>query len=271
MTRTTGFLAEMTALRRERLTRDFGDLAAADRERLACCARPPRDFRAAVAGGPAVAVIAEVKRSSPSAGEIAPCVDAAKQALIYEACGAAAISVVTEPDRFGGSFTDLSDVADGVGVPVLAKDFVVDPLQLFVARGHGADAVLLIVALLGEELTDYLDLAATLGLTPLVEVHDAEELEVAERAGARLVGVNSRNLHTLEVDVAAALKVVWLAKLEGFGVVAESGLRTHADVITAADAGADAVLVGTALMEARFPEDVLEQLTGVGKGGRKYA
>lgn len=261
------FLDDITAARREALAAEFGELSAADRERLACCARPPRDFVAAVADGGAVAVIAEVKKASPTLGPIAPDLEASKQALLYEAAGAAAISVLTEPSRFGGSWADLSDVADAVSVPVLAKDFVVDPLQLFVARGHGADAVLLMVSILGECVAEYIDLAVTLGLAPLVEVHSMPELEVAWSAGARLVGVNARDLRTLEIDAERARLVMAEARRFDLTVVAASGVTGRADVEAAAAAGTDAVLVGTVLMRAQFPEDVLERLTGVRKGG----
>lgn len=262
------FLDDITADRKVTLAREFGDLAAADRERLACCGRPPRDFVAALRERPDVAVIAEVKRSSPSLGDIAPDVEASKQACAYEAGGAAAISVLTEPSRFGGRFSDLSDVADAVGVPVLCKDFVVDPVQLFVARGHGADAVLLMVSVLGESLAEYVDLAATLGLAALVEVHSMPELDLAWKAGARLVGVNSRDLRDLTVNLERARLVVAEAARIDMTVVAESGMRSRADIEAAAAAGADAVLVGTQLMLAQFPEDVLEKLTGVRKRGR---
>ena len=153
------FLADMVERRRARIAREFGTLTPADRERLACCARPVRDFAAALRDRTDVAVIAEVKKASPSLGPIAPDCDASKQALHYQDGGAAAISVLTEPETFGGSFADLSDVADAVDVPVLCKDFVVDPVQAFVARGHGADALLLMVAVLGDRTAEYLDVA----------------------------------------------------------------------------------------------------------------
>ncbi len=143
------FLEDMVARRTRRIHAEYGELSAADRERLASCARAPRDFAAALTGRLDVAVIAEVKKASPSEGPIATDCEASKQALHYQDGGAAAISVLTEPESFGGSFADLSDVADAVDVPVLAKDFVVDPVQLFVARGHGADSVLLMVSVLG--------------------------------------------------------------------------------------------------------------------------
>ena len=164
------FLETMVALRRERILAEYGGLDPAARESFAAAAGPPRDFAAALCDRRDVAVIAEVKKASPSAGPIAPDCDAATVALRYQAGGAAAISVLTEPDRFAGSFADLSDVAAAVDVAVLCKDFVVDPVQLFIARGHGADAILLIVRVLGDLIPNYADLATTLGLTPVVEV-----------------------------------------------------------------------------------------------------
>jgi indole-3-glycerol phosphate synthase len=259
------FLEGMISRRREAIAAEFGVLSGADRERLACCSRAPRDFAAALTGRPDVAVIGEVKRASPSAGPIAPDRDASTQALHYQDGGAAAISVLTEPSSFGGSFTDLSDVSDAVDVPVLCKDFVVDAVQLFVARGHGADAILLMVSVLGEEVVEYLDLARTLGMQALVEVVTNAELDVARRAGARLVAVNARDLHSLAVDPGAAVAVVRAGMDLGMTVVLASGVKTRADVERAAAAGADAVLVGETLMRAEFPEDVLEALTGVGK------
>lgn len=262
------FLANMIERRRAWVDANHAGLSAADRERLACCARPVREFSSALTDRADVAVIAEVKKASPSAGPIAPDCEASKQALHYQDGGAAAISVLTEPESFGGSFTDLSDVADAVDVPVLCKDFVVDPVQLFLARGHGADAVLLMVSVLGREVADYIDLAATLNLTPLVEVIDAGELDIAVAAGADVIAVNSRNLHTLEVDPAAARDVVAAAALAGCVVVAASGTKTRADVEAAALAGAHAVLVGETLMRAPFPEDILGDLTGVASAHR---
>ena len=261
-------LADIVARRRERIAAEYGALAPADRERLACCARPVRDFAAALRNRMDVAVIAEVKKCSPSAGPIAPDCDAGKQALHYQEGGAAAISVLTEPESFGGSFADLSDVADAVDVPVLCKDFVVEPVQLFVARGHGADAVLLMVSVLGEAVGEYLDLARTLHLTALVEVANAAELEIAISAGAELIGVNARDLHSLEVDLDAQRAIVAEATRSGATVVAASGVKRRADVEAAALSGADAVLVGETLMRAEYPEDVLEQLVGVRKETR---
>jgi len=259
------FLTDMIARRSVRIAAEYAGLTRADRERLACCGRPVRSFPASLRDRADVAVIAEVKKASPSAGPIAPDCEASKQALHYQDGGAAAISVLTEPEVFGGNFTDLSDVADAVDIPVLCKDFVVDPVQLFVARGHGADAVLLMVSVLGDRTASYMDDAATLGLHPLVEVVNERELDVALRAGAQLIAVNSRDLHTLEVDNEAARGVVAAAARAGAVVVAASGTSTRADVVAHAAAGAHAVLVGEALMRARFPEDVLQELTGVAR------
>jgi indole-3-glycerol phosphate synthase len=259
------FLDRIVERRARDLAAEFGDLAAADRERLACCGRPVRDFTAALVAGEKVSIVAEVKKASPSEGAIAPDIEASKQALSYQRGGAAAISVLTEPSAFGGSFSDLSDVADAVSVPVLAKDFVVDPVQVFAARGHGADAVLLMVSVLGTGLPEFMDLAATLGMAAVVEVVDEAELQLARSAGATLVAVNSRDLRTLDVDRAASLAIVRVAASLGMVTVAASGVRSAADVAEAADAGADAVLVGTSLMRAPVPEDVLIELTGVAR------
>ncbi len=260
------FLETVMGRRRARVTAEYGDLSPADRELLACCARPPRDFAAVLHDRIDVAVIAEVKKASPSAGAIAPECEASKQALHYQHGGAAAISVLTEPEFFGGSYADLSDVADAVDVPVLCKDFVVDPVQLFVARGHGADAVLLMVSVLGHLTRDYADIAETLGLTPLVEVASEEEMVIALGVRAGVIAVNSRDLRTLEVDSGRAHTILGdLAEFD-LTLVAASGVKTRADVEAAASAGADAVLVGETLMRSPYPEDVLAELTGVMKG-----
>jgi len=261
----SGFLEVMMAKRAERIAAEYGSIAPADRERLACCARPPRDFEAALRERPDVAIIAEVKKASPSAGPIAPSCDASKQALHYQDGDAAAISVLTEPEQFGGSFTDLSDVADAVDVPVLCKDFVVDPVQLFVARGHGADAVLLIVSVLGHLVSEYADIASTLGLTPVVEIADPRELHIALGSQAPVIAVNSRDLRTLRVDAEAARELLLETSRFDVTLVAASGIAGRADVEAAAEVGADAVLVGEMLMRSAFPEDAVEGLTGVAR------
>ena len=258
------FLVDMIARRQIRIGREYGDMTPADRERLACCSREVRDFATAIDRDD-VAVIAEVKKASPSAGAIAPMCEASKQALHYQRGGAAAVSVLTEPETFRGSFTDLSDVSDAVDVPVFCKDFVVDPVQAFVARGHGADAILLMVSVLGASLAEYIDISSTLGLTPLVEVVSERELDLAVAAGARGIGVNSRDLHSLEVNPERAREIVQRAREADCLVVAASGVKERGDVEAASSAGACAVLVGELVMRSAFPEETVEELTGVAR------
>ena len=214
--------------------------------------------------GPGVAVIAEVKRSSPSKGALASIDDPAALAAEYEAGGAAAISVLTEGRRFKGTLDDLIRVRLAVSVPVLRKDFIVTAYQLFEARAAGADLVLLIVAALSDyELVCLIERAESIGLTPLVEVHTAEEVSRAVAAGARIIGVNARNLQTLEVDPGTFAR---LAPQIPSGIVriAESGVRGPHDVIELARAGADVVLVGEALVTGRDPRSGVADLVAAG-------
>jgi indole-3-glycerol phosphate synthase len=197
---------------------------------------------------PGVSVIAEVKRSSPSRGSIAEISDPAALARQYADGGAAAISVLTEQRRFGGSLADLRAVRDEVDIPVLRKDFVLSSYQLWEARAHGADLVLLMVVCLEQPaLVSLVERAQSIGLTPLVEVHDAVEVERAVAAGATLIGVNNRDLRTLKVDRGTFTRLAPLIPRHVVRV-AESGIRGPADVIDCAAAGADAVLVGTSLV-----------------------
>ena len=195
-----------------------------------------------------LAIIAEIKRRSPSKGDIAPDLDAVEQARAYEAAGADAISVLTEPDRFGGSMDDLRAVAASVDIPVLRKDFIVDPYQIWEAADAGAAAVLLIAAALPSgSMGALLDECHDCGLDALIEVHNADELERAYSLGAALMGVNNRDLRTLEVDLAVSEE---LGALIGRCVlfVSESGIATPGDARRVRAAGAQAVLVGEALV-----------------------
>ncbi len=200
-----------------------------------------------------LSVIAEHKRRSPSRGALAAQSDAAAVGAAYSAAGAAAISVLTDGEGFGGSPDDLRQVKAAVDVPVLCKDFIVSPLQVLLAREWGADLVLLIVAALSPaELARLHALAESLGMTPLVEVHDAHELTVAANVGARLIGVNTRNLHTFEVDLGLAERLA--ARFPSGAVrVAESGIRTAADARRMRDAGYHAILVGEQFMATGDP------------------
>jgi indole-3-glycerol phosphate synthase len=211
-----------------------------------------------------VSVIAEVKRRSPSKGELATIPDPAELAARYAAGGAAVISVLTEQRRFGGSLKDLRDVRARVSVPVLRKDFVVTRYQLWEARAAGADLVLLIVAALDQPLLEELHAETrALGMTALVEVHDEAEVDRALAAGATVVGVNARNLKTLEVDRETFARVAQ-AIPDGVVRVAESGIRGAADVAAVVGQGAHAVLVGEALVTGTDPETAVAGLIAAG-------
>jgi indole-3-glycerol phosphate synthase len=222
---------------------------------------PARGFRGAVRRGPdGPRVIAEVKRRSPSKGDIRLDLDPAGLAAAYAAGGAAAVSVLTEPRHFAGSPDDLRAVRAAVGLPLLRKDFVTTAYQVWEARAWGADAVLLIVAALDPPaLRRLLDEAAAAGLDALVEVHTVAEAEVAATAGASLLGVNARDLATLEVDP-GRFAAVRRAVPAGTVLVAESGIRDRAGVQAAAAAGADAVLVGEHLVRAHHPTRAVREL-----------
>jgi indole-3-glycerol phosphate synthase len=209
-----------------------------------------------------IALIAEMKRASPSAGPIRPGASVSEVVRAYEAAGAAACSVLTEQSHFGGSLDDLVEARAACQLPLLRKDFLIDPYQLVEARVAGADAVLLIVAALGpERLAELMAAAGELGMDSLVEVHDEDDAEVAVAAGAELIGINNRNLKTLEVDPGTALRL--LPDLPaGTVVVAESGIRTRADVLELERAGVDAILVGEALMRSPDLGDAIRALTG---------
>ncbi|UFU08092.1 indole-3-glycerol phosphate synthase TrpC [Ruania halotolerans] len=212
----------------------------------------------------AVTVIAEVKRSSPSKGALAEIADPAGLAADYESGGASAISVLTERRRFGGSLEDLAGVRARVDVPVLRKDFIVTPYQVWEARAHGADMVLLIVAALEQTvLTSLVDRVHSLGMTALVEVHSEEEVARAVDAGARVVGVNARDLHTLEVHRGVFARVAPHVP-SGIVTVAESGVRGPHDVLDYARAGADAVLVGEALVTQGNPRAAVADMVAAG-------
>lgn len=201
-------------------------------------------------------VIAEVKRASPSEGPIAPDVDVAAVARAYEAGGASAISVLTSGRDFGGSLADLEAVRAAVDLPLLCKDFIVDPWQVVEARTHGADAVLLIMALVEDELArDIASAAEEHEMDVLTEVHTEEDLRRALTLGLPIIGVNARNLETLEVDRRAQAALVRSIP-KGYVIVAESGISTPAEAKAMRAAGASAVLVGTALM--RTPELLAE-------------
>jgi indole-3-glycerol phosphate synthase len=232
-------------------------------EAAAAAAAPPKAALAALSA-PGASLIAEVKRRSPSKGELATIADPAGLARAYAAGGAAAISVLTEQRRFGGSLADLDAVRAAVDVPVLRKDFVVTPYQVAEARAHGADLVLLIVAALEQPLLAELHAQILgYGMCPLVEVHDEAELERAAAVGASLIGVNARDLKTLQVDRSVFARLRPLLP-EGSLAVAESGVRDEADVAAYAGDGADAVLAGEACVSGADPQTTVAQLVAAG-------
>jgi indole-3-glycerol phosphate synthase len=246
------------------------DLAARQQEtplerlkETAAMAPSPKDVMAAFAGTE-VAVIAEVKRASPSKGALAAIADPAALAMDYESGGARIISVLTEQRRFGGSLDDLAAVREAVQVPVLRKDFIVSSYQLWEARAYGADLVLLIVAALEQNaLVSLVERAASIGLVPLVEVHTGDELDRALDAGATVLGINARNLATLEVNRGVFAELAPRVP-DGVIKIAESGVRGPHDLLAYAAAGADAVLVGESLVTGRDPRTAVADLVTAG-------
>lgn len=212
--------------------------------------------------GEGISLIAEMKRASPSKGPIRPDATVSQIVRAYQEAGASACSVLTEGAHFGGSLDDLVEARGACDLPLLRKDFIVDRYQLLEARVAGADAVLLIVAALGaEDLVALQEAADDLDMDCLVEVHDEEEMEIAVDAGCEIIGVNNRNLHTLEVDPGTALRLLPDAPA-GTVVVAESGITTREDVQRLEDAGVDAILVGEALMRADDTAAAVRALLG---------
>jgi len=207
-------------------------------------------------------VIAEVKRSSPSKGALAPITDPAALAEQYQEAGASAVSVLTERRRFAGSLEDLDAVRARVTIPVLRKDFMIDEYQFLEARAHAADIVLLIVAALSRsQLKDFYDLSCELGMASLIEVHTAQELESAMEISPRMIGINSRNLKTLDVDTRAFTDLIPQIPVEIIRV-AESGISTRSDVQAAQSSGASVILVGEALVKSGDPISAMQELLG---------
>jgi len=257
-------LDEIMTHHRERLPRVMAERPLADLRAMAAVAPPPRDFVAAVRA-PGVSLIAECKKASPSKGLIVPDYDPVRLARAYEKGGARAISVLTDTRHFQGALEHLRDVREAVRLPVLRKDFLFHPYQLYEARVAGADAVLLIAAVLGDnDLAELHALARRLGMAALVEVHNEAELARVLPLGPALVGVNNRDLQTFAVDLNTTARLRALIP-PAVAVVGESGLKTPDDVAAMRGAGVDGVLIGEALARSKDVVATTRQLIAAGQ------
>lgn len=255
-------LEELAAAARERVARDAAQVPLDDMRALAAATPQPSSFYDALAQ-PDMSFICECKKASPSKGLIAPEFDPVAIARDYEAAGAAAISVLTEPTRFLGSDVYLRDVSAAVNIPVLRKDFTVDEYMIYQARTLGASAVLLICSLLDEAtLAHYLTVCENAGLDALVEAHDESEVARAVAAGARIIGVNNRNLADFTIDFDNSIRLRGLVPPSAL-FVTESGIRTAEDIALLAAHNVNAVLIGETLMRANDKRAMLDELRGL--------
>jgi indole-3-glycerol phosphate synthase len=223
----------------------------------------PRDLTAAISKNGPMALIAEIKKASPSAGIIRESADMGRIACAYQAGGASAISVLTEAHFFQGALSHLRQVKEAVSLPVLQKDFVIDPFQIYEGRMAGADAILLIAAILEpRQLREFAELAGGLGLVPLVEVHDEEDLKKISGLDLGLIGINNRNLKTLEVNLETTFGLIERV-CPGATVISESGITNRNDVKRLQEAGAKGILVGEVLMRAPDPAFKIRELLGL--------
>jgi indole-3-glycerol phosphate synthase len=263
-----GPLGRLSSASAERAVRSRAAKSFDEQFAEALSAPPCPNLLAAIAKRPDVAVIAELKRSSPSKGAINESLDAARQVRAYVAGGATAISILTEPNEFGGSLEDLRVGSALALAPCIRKDFITDPVQLVEARRAGASAALLIArALPSEVLSELVFMARMLGIEPLVEVRDEGELGDALESGALLIGVNNRNLETLDIDIGVSMRLMPLVPVTHLAIY-ESGVTGVADVERAASCGADAVLVGSSVSAAPDPAAAVAALTQVPRAQR---
>lgn len=257
------FLEKVVAKTRDKVerTRSLGYAAAIERRaRSVRASKEPHRFHAALARHDRTNIIAEIKRASPSKGVISASVDVASVARNYAEGGASAISVLTENEYFGGEIADLLIAAKTVDIPVLRKDFIVDSYQIYEAAAAGADAILLIVAALSEkELREFSENADDLGMDSLIEVHTTDELETAQKISAKIIGVNSRNLQTLEVSLDVSRELI-SKKPAGSLMIAESGLSTRTEIDELKGLGFNGFLIGETLMRTK---NVAETLGGL--------
>jgi indole-3-glycerol phosphate synthase len=257
-------LDQIVAHKKEEVAASKAEVPLAALMESASLASPARPFRRALLdpARPAPRLIAEIKRRSPSRGDLLPGLDPAGLAALYERHGAAAVSVLADGRFFGGSVHDLAAARRSTLLPVLCKEFVIDPYQVYAARAAGADAVLLIAAILdAPRLRDFIALCSTLGMAALVEVHDRAELDAALRAGADITGINNRDLRTFTVSLETTAALVPLVPA-GVVVVSESGVRGSRDRQYLRDLGVDAVLVGESLVSAADIAEAVEEMSG---------
>ena len=255
-------LDDIVARKKERLAELRKRSISKELEMAVVSAPKPRDFYSPLGYGKKPAVIAEIKKASPSAGQIRSDFEVSKIAISYERAGAAAISVLTEEDFFEGRLEYLEEARSAVSLPILCKDFIIDPIQVLTARAAGADGLLLIAAILSQStLKELLAMASQLAMTCLVEVHDQEELSRVLETEACLIGINNRDLRTFEVSLDTTLRLRPRIPSNRL-VVSESGIQTRGDLQSLAAAGVDAVLVGTSLMRAEDPGQKLRELLG---------
>lgn len=256
-------LDDILLTKREEVTALKTRWAGQDPERLMKSVQPPRDFLQNFTAGK-IALIAEIKKASPSAGLIHPDFDPAAIAKIYEQNGAAAISVLTDKKFFQGELFDLIAVKEAVNLPVLRKDFIVDELQVYEARSAGADAILLIVRILTpEKLQNLLGLTKKLGMRALVEAHNEGEVEMALKSSAEIIGVNNRDLDTLKTDINNTVRLLkQFPELRSKIIVSESGLGSRADVELLKEVGVNGVLIGESLLKSRDIAAKIKELLG---------
>ena len=255
-------LDEIVRTKRREVTARKAARPQAELEKMIAGRPPARDFKAALDADAGCAIIAEVKRRSPSRGLLRADFDPVRIAREYESHGAAAVSELTDETFFGGSDADLSAVKIAVSLPVLRKEFIIDPYQVYETRAIGADALLLIAAILTEgQLREYRDLAASLGLAALVEVRDREELEKALSVGAEIIGINNRDLKTFVTDIRTSITLAPLIPKDRIAI-SESGIRTRGEIETLLKAGIRAFLIGETLIAASEIGPKLGELLG---------
>jgi indole-3-glycerol phosphate synthase len=256
------FLEKVIAIKKEEINRKKTSSSLEEMKEMVSDLPSPRDLTESISKSGPMALIAEIKQASPSAGVIGDGADIAGMACAYQAGGASAVSVLTEPHFFQGALSHLRQVQEAVSLPVLQKDFIIDPFQIYEGRMAGADAILLIAAILDpRQLRELAALARSLGLVPLVEIHDEEDLKKIAGLDLLLIGINNRNLKTLGVDLETTIRLIERVH-RGAMVISESGIKDRKDVLRLQEAGVKGILVGEVLMRAADPAGKIRELLG---------